>query len=88
MSMDIDTALYAVLRKDERGLAGLKTVTKAARMAKKMVSLLQHTSPTPRAVGESGHCSAQTCDAALLICTCLCCEAPCTRCSVAVLHRA
>ncbi|KAF8066161.1 hypothetical protein HT031_002483 [Scenedesmus sp. PABB004] len=35
MSMDIDTALYALLRKDERGVAGLRVLTKAARMNKK-----------------------------------------------------
>eukprot|EP00879_Flechtneria_rotunda_P010815 GHRR01011302.1.p1 GENE.GHRR01011302.1~~GHRR01011302.1.p1 ORF type:complete len:615 (+),score=222.39 GHRR01011302.1:450-2294(+) len=39
MSMDIDTALYALLRKDERGVAGLTALTKAARINKQQRTL-------------------------------------------------
>jgi hypothetical protein len=37
MSMDIDTALHALLRKGEGGVAGLQLITKAARLAKRQV---------------------------------------------------
>lgn len=39
MSMDIDTALFTILRKDDRGLHGLRLVARAARITKKSVSL-------------------------------------------------
>jgi hypothetical protein len=35
--MDIDTALHALLRKGEGGVAGLQLITKAARLAKRQV---------------------------------------------------
>jgi len=44
MSMDIDTALFTILRKDDRGLHGLRLVARAARINKKSVSLTQSSS--------------------------------------------
>jgi hypothetical protein len=37
MSMDIDTALHALLRKADSGVAGLQLITKAARLSKRQV---------------------------------------------------